>query len=402
VSVALAIREPKVAPGRAIRPTDLLVAAVAFAGTLMLYLHGGLGGHEATARQLDGLGVVFAAAATLPLVAWRRAPLGVLAITIVPSATAMLVGYPGGPPIGPTIALYLLARSRDELHPWTRWTTAAVVGLFALHFVAYAIGNGKLPLTELAFGSVLWAAAWFAGDRMRLRRAEIAELEARASMAEQAAARERQLAAAEERARIARDLHDSAGHAINVIAVHAGAARLLHDRDPDGARDALETIERVAQQTVGEIDQIVSGLRDEVTRGVEVEAPPGLAALDALVAQHAGAGARVEVRRRGGPRRLVGAVDQAAYRILQEALTNAARHGAGSATVDLRFGSCAFELTVTNPVPAGAEHANGGGHGLVGMRERATMLAGELDAGRHNGTFRVHAKLPYPSGAGRD
>ncbi len=94
------------------------------------------------------------------------------------------------------------------------------------------------------------------------------------------------------------------------------------------------------------------------------------------------------------PRRLGGAADQAAYRILQEALTNAARHGTGSARIELAFGDAAVELSVTNPVPARGSTRSGGGHGLVGMRERATLLGGKLDVERSNGTFRVRARIP--------
>jgi signal transduction histidine kinase len=207
---------------------------------------------------------------------------------------------------------------------------------------------------------------------------------------EREAERERLLAIAEERARIARDLHDSAGNAINVIAVRAGTARMR--RDPDRSQVALEAIEDLARRTGAEIDQIVGTLRDRGSAGVDE--PPGLASLDTLVARHAAAGLDVGVSRAGDPSRLVGAADQAAYRILQEALTNAARHGAGAAEVELSFGGTVFELTVSNP--AGANGPRGsGGHGLIGMRERATLLGGSLEVERANGSFRIRACLPY-------
>jgi signal transduction histidine kinase len=192
--------------------------------------------------------------------------------------------------------------------------------------------------------------------------------------------------------RIARDLHDSAGHAINVILVQAGAARLLQQRDPEGSRVALETIEDVARETIGEIDRLVRVLRDD--RGDDGVEPPGLAALDALVDRHRAAGLGVTVAATGRRRPLVAGVDRAAYRILQEALTNAALHGDGSAHVDLGFGEEGVELTVTNRARAGLAPRPGGGHGLVGMRERALLLGGSLDAGADDGLFRVHARLP--------
>jgi signal transduction histidine kinase len=240
-----------------------------------------------------------------------------------------------------------------------------------------------------------FAAAWFAGERTRLRREQITELRQRAVLAEQQAARERQLAVAEERARIARDLHDSAGHALNVIAVRAGAARLRHDREPGRSAAALAAIEDIARQTVGDIDQFIGALRaGDVPAGV-VDAPAGLASFEDLLAQHTAAGLRVAVTRTGTARAVGAAPGQAAYRILQEALTNAARHGTGTARVELDYGEMALEITVTNPVRADLVPAASRGHGMIGMHERAALLGGQLTAGRAGDTFRVGARIPY-------
>jgi signal transduction histidine kinase len=313
----------------------------------------------------------------------------------------MARGYPGGPPVGPTIALYLLAASRDAAHPWTRRITVIVVALFCLHVGAFGAGHGELPEIQLAIGALVWALAWFAGERTRLRRAQLAELEQRAIRAEQEATQERRLALAEERARIARDLHDSAAHAINVIAVQAGAARLWQAQDPERSRAALETIENVAHRTVADIDQIVHSLRTNGHSVERVEPPPGLAALDSLLAQHRSAGLSVTITKIGEWRpQSGGAADRAAYRILQEALTNCARHGAVGARIELAFARQSLELTVTNPLrtdtsPVGG---SGGGHGLVGMRERAALLGGDFEAGAADGIFRVRVRLPYGDG----
>jgi signal transduction histidine kinase len=228
----------------------------------------------------------------------------------------------------------------------------------------------------------------------------MAELEERARRAEREAERERRLAAAEERARIARDLHDSAGHAINVILVHAGAARLLGDRDPERSQEALQTIEDVARETLGEIDRLVRALRDDglpAESRTSVEPPLGLAAIDTLAERHRSAGLAVGIRLHGSRRALPRGVDQAAYRIVQEALTNAARHGSGSADVDVVYGTNALEVTVSNPT-AHREASGADGHGIVGMRERASLLGGSLDVQAENGVFRIRASLPYGGG----
>jgi signal transduction histidine kinase len=367
---------------------DIAIAGVVFVGSLAL-LAGESG--EGT-RDLDLLGVLLAALASVPLVAWRREPLAVFAITATASAALNAFDYPQGPPLGPTVALFLLALSPERTRA-PRWlSVAAVAGLYVIHVGGAAIGDGQFPTVPILFGALVWGGAWVIGDRVRQRRSRIYELEERARRAQREAERERRLAIAEERTRIARDLHDSAGHAINVILVQAGAARLLSEQDPKGSRAALERIEEVARETLGEIDQLVGALRED-GRGT-VEPPPGLAALDTLVDRHGTAGLSVTVRKHGSQRPLPPGVDQSAYRILQEALTNAARHGDGHADVDITFGPSSLELAVTNPIPS--NRAPGGArHGIVGMRERAALIGGTLAAVASDGFFRVHANLPY-------
>jgi signal transduction histidine kinase len=380
---------------RAARPRQLLLdaalAVAVFAFSLGAISHGGF---DPADRDLDALGIALAALASWPLALRRLAPLPVFAVAT--AATAALYGfrYGLGPPIGFAIALYSFAENRDETRARV-WTVALVTSLVVL-LGPHLIQDGFAP--ELLLGGVVWAAAWFAGDRARLRRERLAELEERALRAEREADRERRLAAAEERTRIARDLHDSAGHAINVILVQAGAARLLQKQDPERSRRALETIEEVARDTLDEIDQLVRALRENGS-APGVEPPPGLAALETLAERHRASGLRVTVSVDGSRRPLAPGVDQAAYRILQEALTNAARHGRGEADVQVAFGSRAVEITVTNAArPNGAAH--GGGHGLVGMRERASLLGGSLDASASDGLFQVRARLPYSGGDG--
>jgi signal transduction histidine kinase len=373
---------------------DAVVAAVALAVSLGAMAHGSWnrdstdsGGHG-----LDALGAGLAVVMALPLAARRLAPVPVLAIVAIATGSLYGIGY-GFPPVAFAIALYTVARWPDRTREGVR--TAVLAGSVAVLLGPSLVRNGLGP--GVFAGTVVWGLAWFAGDRIRQRQERIAAAAERARQAAREAEREERLASAEERTRIARDLHDSAGHAVNVILVQAGAARLLLEQDPARSRAALETIEDVARETLVEIDQLVRALRDPaVTDGVEP--PAGLAALGTLVERSRAGGLDVEVVVDGPRRALPPGVDQAAYRILREALTNASRHGTGNARVELAYGPTALELLVTNPLPVGAEAVNRG-HGIVGMRERALLLGGSLDAGPADGVFRVRALLPYREGS---
>jgi signal transduction histidine kinase len=376
---------------KAFRSRTLLVDALIVGAVLAFSLAAiGRGRFDDDGQGLDTVAVVLVALTALPLVARRVSPLLIFAVVTAATTALYQLDYGLGPPVGFAVALYTVADERDEGQEGLRRALLAVSAVVLL--VPHILREGFAP--EVFLGAGVWAAAWFAGDRTRLRRERIAELEERARNAEREAERERRLAAAEERMRIARDLHDSAGHAISVILVQAGAARLLQERDPARARAALETVEEVARDTLGEIDQLVRALREDLPPG-EVEPPPGLAALEALAERYRGSGLDVTVTVDGSRRALSPAVDQAAYRILQEALTNAAWHGRGSAKVEIEFATGSLEIAVTNPAAPDSSARDGGGHGIVGMRERAQHLGGTLEAGADNGSFRIHARLPY-------
>jgi signal transduction histidine kinase len=264
---------------------------------------------------------------------------------------------------------------------------------------ATTFAHGGFPTSPLLFGIVVWGAAWLIGDQVLQRRRRREAAEERAVQREREMGRERRLAAAEERTRIARDLHDSAAHAINVILVQAGAARLLQHQDPQATTSALSTIEEVARETIGEIDNLVHGLREDVDPVDGIEPPTGLTALGTLADRYRAAGLTIEISSEGERRPLPRRLDQAAYRILQESLTNAARHGSGPASVEISYGSSELGLTVSNPVlpaamPAG-DGAGSRGHGILGMRERAALLGGSLEAGAAGDRFEVRASLPY-------
>ncbi|HEY9412434.1 MAG TPA: histidine kinase [Jiangellaceae bacterium] len=382
------------------RVTDIALAAVVFGLSVGITANHGVGVPNPADRDLDARAVAILVVYALPLV-WRRSyPLVAYATTSLATFTMIGLDYALDLPVAPLIALYQVAVTYTaDPRRARRWIAAAAGAAFVpATALAYLVSDKTARVVpDMLVVAIVVVAVWIAGDRTRLRRERVAELEARTLRAERETERERRLAAAEERTRIARELHDSAGHALNVILVQAGAARLLHTRDPDRSRLAIVTIEDVARGTIGEIDRLVHALRDDQ----DLEPPADPAALDDLLDRHRLAGLSIATDLRGRRHDMPRSVSWATYRILQEALTNAARHGTGNAEVTVSFETDAVDITVTNPIPrhglaAGSEpNRDTGGHGIVGMRERATLLGGTLMTAAEAGSFRLHARLPY-------
>ena len=244
-------------------------------------------------------------------------------------------------------------------------------------------------IQEVIAGAALSLAA-FVLER-RSRRAAV--LEERAVGSERQREERERVAVAEERRRIARDLHDVVAHGVGVMTVQAGAARLLLEDDPARAREPLLAVEQAGRQALGELRRLLGILRRD-EREPALRPQPGLADLQELAAQAERAGLPVELIFDGAPARLPAGLDLAAYRIVQEALTNTRKHaGPARARVAVRYAPEALDLEITDD---GRPAANGGsGHGLIGMRERVALYGGQLDAGpRPQGGFTIHAHLP--------
>jgi signal transduction histidine kinase len=342
-----------------------------------------------------------AAAATLSR---RRAPRLALAV-VVSIAVVTLCLRAGGPTVFlVAMTLYSMAVASP------RRPASAVTGLVASAILAATLAGGGQQVTQAAIGGVtLVLLGWLAGENTRASRvyagqqAERAAEKAAAAAAEQAEQVSRALA--DERAQIARDLHDIVAHAMSVIAVRSGVARMVIDSDPEQARDALAIIEITTRRALHEMRLLVGMLRDPGDRLVELSPVPGLADLDRLIADTAVAGVAAEVDIEGEIRPLPPAADLSAYRIVQEALTNVVRHaGPTHARVRIGYRSGELSIEVSDDGPRGSGGPGGGaprpiaraggGHGLIGMRERAALFGGTLEAGPYAGGFRVRATLP--------
>jgi signal transduction histidine kinase len=268
------------------------------------------------------------------------------------------------------------------------------LGLFGAVYAIYAvedhnIRSGGQQAWSGAFFGLLVLAVWLAGVFVSSRR------EAEGLIAEAAKLkREAEAAVAEERLRIARELHDIISHTVSVIGLQAGAAERMLDRDPERARQPMQSIQERARESVLELRRLFGILRESEERA-ELTPQPRLAQLRLLLEQVRAAGLEVELRIEGEPQPLPPGVELSAYRIVQEALTNVLKHAeATRVDVLLRYGGRSLELEVTDD-GLGAS-ANGGGHGLIGMRERAALYGGTLTAGRRpGGGFHVAAQLPY-------
>ncbi|HZA82059.1 MAG TPA: sensor histidine kinase, partial [Actinomycetes bacterium] len=238
------------------------------------------------------------------------------------------------------------------------------------------------------------AAAWMLGDGARRRLEAIATAQQRAAELELARDELARRAVTEERLRIARELHDVVAHSMSIIAVQSGVGVHVLDSQPEEARKALVAVEATSRQALVEMRRLLGVLRQEAETRGSLAPAPGLAEVEALAAEVARAGVRVEVRIEGTPAKLPAGLDLSAYRIVQEALTNVVRHaGPATARVAVRYGPGQVAVEVVDDGRGGAPGDQG--HGIAGMRERAALYGGTLEAGPlPGGGFRVAASLP--------
>ena len=366
-------------------------------------------------HEFDLRGIVLSAAVMLPLTFRRRHPLAVFGVSSTTYALYLAFGY------ATTLDFFgpLLAFATVSMFARTRVTAYACVLMSGLMFVGGLTTPGSPALGSLFQALMLPGLAWALGASIRglsLRNRRLAEL---TTQLEGAQAQIAQRATIEERVRIARELHDAAAHHISVIGVQAELAWYVFDSDPQQSRESLGLIAKASREAVTEMRNLLTVLRpasaDRDDTELEYAPALGLDRLPELVERVGTTGVAVEVETEGARRALSPGADACAYRIVQEALTNVTKHAPGAdAHVRLAYEPDALRISVVNGAPPryggllfGDPFATlpeqlrrgGTGLGLLGMRERAAICGGDLEAGpRHGGGYAVVLRLPFSSG----
>jgi len=362
----------------------VLVGAVIVAGEV---LHGGHG------VRLTALLLALAAAGTL--FARRRSPAWTLVVSgaliavlfhVDRSASTVAV-------LAPAVALYSLALTRGR--PAQLFAAVAAVGAV---LVADLLHSGKPGVLQTLGHVLLVAIPLLAAEQVRTHRAYLRLLEERLELAERTREQEAARRAEQERLRIARELHDVVAHTLTEINVQA--ASTAERTSPGDARATLETIEQASHEAIGELRAILGVLREPDSPEPPRAPSPGIENIPELTERACQAGLEIQLDTTGEhPLRLSDAVSLAAYRIVQESLTNARRHAPGAPViVHLHYDTSLLQIAVENPANPRSNGATASGVGITGMQERATALGGTLQAGTANGRFRVHAELPYEPG----
>lgn len=373
-------------------------------------------------------GAVLALAAWLPLGWRRRNPVASVVAVYAACLLHLLIGVPLVMPsdLAVLVALYSVTVHGPR---WAHLTAmgSALVGNLAmvsgLLLQSWSGSAAEVAASGIAlwlFASVTAAAVWAFGLVRRSRRVTIAALRDRAERLEVERDQQARIATAAERTRIAREMHDIVAHSLSVVVAQADGGRYAAAADPEAATRALGTIAETGRAALADMRRLLGVLREpERVPGAPAPAgalAPGTAAagaapytpqpaehdLESLVEQVRSSGVRASLVRMGTPRRLPPGIGLTVYRICQEALTNVLKHGGPDVTVTVlaQWQPAALVLEITDDGRGAAADSDGAGQGLLGMRERATMVGGTLSAGpRPGGGFRVHAELPLPPGA---
>jgi signal transduction histidine kinase len=351
--------------------------------------------HDEGVRSLDALAYALLAGAGMSFALRGRHPYASCAIALSCTIAYLLVGYGDGPIY---VAAFLGIVRVVEVAQRRVWIAVAVAGALGIA-VAHVVRDGWSA--SIAVSTVVWlTAAVLGGEALRARRGQAAALAARAKQTQRTRDEEARRLAAEERLRLAREVHDVVGHSLAVISLQAGVAAHLLQTRPEQARDAVAAIRQVAGDALDDLRAELAVLRDPDGAPPPPAAAAGLDALPELVAslRRAGVDVALEATDAGT---VPDEVSAAGYRIVREALTNVARHAGAGSRARVRVARCngAVEVEVLDdgagPPPAGTDRAAADASGIAGMRERAAALGGRLETGPGpDGGFRVWASLP--------
>jgi signal transduction histidine kinase len=366
-------------------PVDLgIVLAVGLVQVLGTYT--GTRYHHSGAHGLNGLAIGLLLVGTVSLVARRRYPGTVLGITFGTTLAYWVLDYPRGPIFAALVVAFITALVAGR----RRLAWSSVVAGYVLFLWLGAIFGTQRTTIPAAAGLAAWLLVLAgAGEMLRFRRERAT---ARARTLEEEAKRR----TSEERLRIARELHDVVAHNISLINVQAGSALHLMDQQPERARTALSAIKDASKETLVELRSVLGVLR-QVDEAAPRSPAPGLGRLDEVVTRARAAGLAVQLEVEGAANGLPPSVDRAAYRIVQESLTNVTRHaGPARATVHISYGERDLVVQIDDDgLGATANGVASAGNGILGMRERAAALGGTVQTGpRPGGGFRVRAWLP--------
>lgn len=367
--------------------------ALVLATSVLIVASLGVKGSSTGSGPLTPVSAVLILAQTLPLAVRRRRPVLVLGVTFAGIGLYSLLGYvEAGGNLGVLVALYTVAANSDR-RTATICAVLTALGILGV-FASYAGSQPRVAESMLGV-YVEYSAAWIFGTYLQGRRQDLQALRERAARLEDQREERARLAVAEERARIARELHDVVAHHVSVMVVQAGAARRVAASDPASARVAMAAVESAGRTALSEMRRMLEVLREDEP---DLEPEPSLAQVASLVARVRAAGLPVDLRVEGERSDVPAGTDLAAYRIVQEALTNVVKHaGRASASVRIAYTPDHLEVDVTDDGRGAAAHlgVESGGRGLVGMRERALLYGGIVEAGpRTAGGYRVHAAFP--------
>jgi signal transduction histidine kinase len=388
-------RTPRPRRGLGPRLTDAVVAVGLF--VVLVLSFGATPG--AAQRPADVWAWVLALLLTAPYAVHRRYPWGALAVVLAALLAFSLLHYAAFPGVSVFVLLFGLA-----LHGGRRDSLVALGASVAAFVVALAAQPaGVVTPSDVVSTLLATAVAWLAGDNLRQRRLRWTAMEERTRLLEREREERARAAVAAERLRIARELHDIVAHSMSVVAVQAGVGRHVIDTDVAAAGQALAVIETTSRDALVDLRRMLGVLR----RGDEVAATrpmPGLTDIPGLVAETRAAGLGVTLESSGTVADVPAGVNLAAYRVVQESLTNVIKHGGAVAHVRISCGENGIEVEVTDggrpEEHLGPPQSGGSGHGLLGMRERVELYGGQFEAGpRPGGGYRVRARLPYAGGS---